>query len=41
MSPWLWVVAVARWPCPRAVFLLQTALAAEVWAVVGRCRLTR
>jgi hypothetical protein len=28
-----WVISMARWPCPRTAFLLQTALAVEFWVI--------
>ena len=30
-----WLVAGARWPCPRVAFVLHTALAAEMWIIAG------
>jgi hypothetical protein len=30
-----WVVAAARWPCPRAAFLLQSALTLQFWVIAG------
>lgn len=30
-----WIISMARWPCPRTVFFLQTAFAVQFWFIAA------